>query len=463
MRLAHASIVVGFGFLMALAAHPARPAAPTDVAPLFLEASIPLGNVRGRIDHLAIDLDRQRLFVAELGNDSVGVVDLKAGKVLQTVAGFDEPQGVGYVSSTNELYVANGGDGSIRRYNAATLAPLGPMPLGSDADNVRVDVAGQTVVVGHSNGALAVIDAARHASTRHITLRAHPESFQLAGDGRMAYVNLPDAHEIAVVDLAAGQVLSSWSTGTLRSNYPMALDPSGKTLWVGFRSPSRLASFDTKNGALVQNVPTCGDTDDLFVDTRRHRVYVICGSGEIDVYDVATDTARPIAHFPTRSGARTGLFVPDLDRLYVAARATLTDPAAILVYRVERSVIFVCEHGAARSVIAAAWFNKLAADKHLAVRAYARAVAPQEQLSDSTIAGLKRDGLGIPADRPSGLTKAEADSATAVVAFYPLPPGMTPARPESTYDVPAPVDGYDRSRDAILVHVKALLDNFEAH
>src|SRR5712691_9421867 len=88
----------------------------TGSLPLQLESKIPLGDVRGRIDHMAIDLPRQRLFVAELGNDSVGIVDLKNRKVVHTITGLKEPQGVGYVPSTDALYVANAGDGSVRLF-----------------------------------------------------------------------------------------------------------------------------------------------------------------------------------------------------------------------------------------------------------------------------------------------------------------------------------------------------------
>src|SRR6476659_8791287 len=93
---------------------PATLLAQTSSAPLVLEKKIPLGEVSGRIDHLGIDLKRQRLFVAELGNNSVGVVDLAAGKVLRTIAGMLEPQGVAYVPFADNVYVANGGDGSVR-------------------------------------------------------------------------------------------------------------------------------------------------------------------------------------------------------------------------------------------------------------------------------------------------------------------------------------------------------------
>ena len=131
--------------------------AQTAGSPLVLEAKIPLGDVSGRIDHLGIDVKRQRLFVAELGNDSLGVVDLASGKA-RTIAGFSEPQGVAYVASADSLYVANGGDGSVRVLRGDNLTPIGRIELGDDADNVRVDASRNRVLVGYGNGAIAVID-----------------------------------------------------------------------------------------------------------------------------------------------------------------------------------------------------------------------------------------------------------------------------------------------------------------
>src|SRR4051794_3517134 len=100
-------------------------------APLVLEGKIALGTVSGRIDHLAVDLRRRRLFVAELGNDSVGVVDLAAGRVLRTIDGFKEPQGTGYEPSTDTIYVANAGDGSVRLLRGEDFTPLDRIELGS--------------------------------------------------------------------------------------------------------------------------------------------------------------------------------------------------------------------------------------------------------------------------------------------------------------------------------------------
>ena len=101
--------------------------------PLQLESKIQLGGVRGRIDHMAADLSRQRVFVAELGNNSVSAIDLKAGQVAHRWPGLKEPQGVAYVPAVETLYAANGGDGSVRLFNGEGDAERGRIVLGSDA------------------------------------------------------------------------------------------------------------------------------------------------------------------------------------------------------------------------------------------------------------------------------------------------------------------------------------------
>lgn len=148
-----------------------------DSAGLILEAKIPLGVVHGRIDHMAIDLVRQHLFVAELGNDSVGIVDLKQRKTLHTIGGLAEPQGVGYAPKTDALYIANGRDGSVWIFRGADFAPTGRIDLGSDADNVRFDADANRVLIGHSDGAISAINIAQQKMVGNSPLPAHPESF----------------------------------------------------------------------------------------------------------------------------------------------------------------------------------------------------------------------------------------------------------------------------------------------
>ena len=324
-----ARFAVAFGLLLIGSGRVAQAAEST---PLVLEAKIPLGNVQGRIDHLAIDLERQRLYVAELGNDSVGVVDLKERRVLRTVSTFLAPQGIGYEPLTDAVYIANGGDGSVRLLQGRNLEPLGRIDLGEDADNVRVDATHRRVVVGYGHGALAVIDSESRKKIADITLKADPESFRLADDGRRVFVNLPDAHEIAVVDLLRQKQIASWSTQELNSNFPMILGDAERELWVVFRRPPKLVAINTATGARIATLDSCADADDIFFDAKRRRLYVSCGAGYVDVWEKRGADYTKIAQLTTPAGARTALFVPELDRLYLAVRATPNERAAIWVY-----------------------------------------------------------------------------------------------------------------------------------
>jgi DNA-binding beta-propeller fold protein YncE len=303
--------------------------APGPDAPLVLERTIPLKDVKGRIDHLAVDAAHRRVFVAELGNGSVEAVDVAKGVSLGRINGLKEPQGLAYLPARDELVVASGGDGTVRFYRAADLAIEGVIALGADADNVRVDPRSGRVVVGYGSGGLAVIDPASRTVVARLALPAHPESFQLDGD--RVFVNIPDARQIVVGDLSASRIVTTWA-GRYGWNFPMAADVTSGTVAVVYRLPARLQVLDNRSGATRSDAATCGDADDVFSDPRRRRLYVVCGSGSVDV--LAMDDKRRGVRVATRAGARTGVYSPEWDRLVVAAPARLGGPEAdLLVFR----------------------------------------------------------------------------------------------------------------------------------
>jgi YVTN family beta-propeller protein len=327
-------ILLLFTAAMTLPLVAAPSAAQSPETPLLnLEGKIPLGEVKGRIDHMALDPMRSRLFVAELENNSVGVVDLAARKVIRVIAGLTEPQGVGYEPSTDTLYVANGGDGSVRLYRGADYAEAGRIDLGDDADNVRVDPTVKRVFVGYGGGGIATIDPSTRAKIADFSLPVHPEGFQLDRRNNQIIVNVPRARAIAVLDGGTGEPKALWPIKETGANFPMAIDQEAQRVLVAFRAPGRLAAFSARTGESVASVELCGDADDLFVDTKRSRIYVSCGEGFLDVFDARAGDYRRLARVPTVRGARTSYYVPSMDRLFLAVRAASSEPAAVWVYR----------------------------------------------------------------------------------------------------------------------------------
>ena len=334
-------VVIGlFRFLVTvlLCLLPASDWAADPAAPLRLERTIALAGVSGRIDHLAIDLGRMRLLVAELGNGSVDVVDLVAGRSIHRLEGLPEPQGVAYAPESDVIAVACGGDGSVRFYRGADLTPLGSVALGADADNIRLDARTGHLIIGYGTGGLAIIDPSTRQLLGRIQLAAHPEGFQIDPVLRQVFVNVPDAREIALADLETCQQTAAWPVGNLRANFPMALDTRAKIVATVFRNPSRLVLLNASTGAEQATIPVCGDADDVFSDPERQRLYVSCGEGSVDVVEKSATGYRLALRIKTASGARTALFIPELNVLLVAARSGffgLGSNAAILVLRVQ--------------------------------------------------------------------------------------------------------------------------------
>jgi len=295
--------------------------------------TIPLPDVEGRIDHMGVDLQTQRLFVAALGNNTVEVLDLRAGKRLTSITGLREPQGVFFVPKENKLFVANGDDGTCRVFDGSSYKLLQTAHFQSDADNVRYDAAPNQIYVGYGEGALGVLDAASGKKLADIALRAHPESFRLEESGLRVFVNLPNAnHTIAVVDRAKRSVIATWQLEA-QANFPMALDEPDHRLLVVTRRPPLLVVLNTESGKQVASNPTVGDADDAFYDAAHKRVYVSGGEGFIDVFDQhGADKYKPSGRIPTASGARTSLFVREFNRLYLAVPHRGTQRAEIRVY-----------------------------------------------------------------------------------------------------------------------------------
>jgi DNA-binding beta-propeller fold protein YncE len=310
---------------------------------LSLKSQIPLPKVKGRIDHLSVDVKGQRLFVAAVENHTLEVIDLKSGHRVHTIADLAEPQGVFYDASTNRLFVACGTDGATKIFDGTTFQVLATVKFPDDADNIRYDARGKRVIVGYAgakqlrkrtegSGGLGFLDSDGN-KTGDVVIDAHPESFLLEDLGNRIFVNVPDKKEIEVIDRVKLTVLARWPVTSAQGNFPMALDEAHHRLFVATWTPSRMLVFDTETGKEISAGETAGPSDDLFYDSRRGRVYVLTGAGFLEVFQDRDHTHYDrIAHYATPLHTQTGLFAPEWGQLFAAAQGQGEQSAEIRVY-----------------------------------------------------------------------------------------------------------------------------------
>ncbi len=300
-----------------------------------LVGTIDLPGVEGRIDHLAVDAVAQRLFVAALENNTIEVIDLKAGQRAKSLPGFREPQGIAVVGDPTQIAIANGQGDGVQFIDASDFHTTKTVRLGDDSDNVRYDLVTHRLFVGFGRGALAAVDPASGQVLGEVKLSGHPESFQLERSGSRVFVNVPDADQIAVIDRTTMKMMAIWPVVGARSNFPMALDEGNHRVFVGCRRPAKVLEYDTTTGKASGSFDSVGDTDDLFYDAMRKRLYVSGGEGYLDVLqEQEANRFVRIAHVATAAGARTSLFVPDQARLYLAVPHRGNQKAEIRIYEV---------------------------------------------------------------------------------------------------------------------------------
>ncbi len=144
-------------------------------------------------------------------------------------------------------------------------------------------------------------------------------------------MNVPSAGHVAVIDRKTKSVVEKWPVKGL--NYPMALIEARHQLLVVTRRPPRLLILDTRSGRPASELKCVADADDVFYDSARGCIYVSGGEGHIDVFGQNdSGNYQNIARIPTAPGARTSLWVPELNRLFVAAPAGAQGVAAVLVF-----------------------------------------------------------------------------------------------------------------------------------
>src|ERR1700730_12358618 len=310
-----------------------------DILPLQLEEQIPVPSVAGRLDHFTADAKRRRLFVSALGNNTVEVIDVFAGRVVHSIKGLAEPQGPLYVPAVDKLYVANAEDGKVKVYDGATYTLRKTLDFGKDPDNMRYDEASKTVFVGfgEDDGGIAMIDPKTDERVGQMDkTEGHPESFQVEASGGHIFVNVPDAGNVVEsIDKKTGAV-TKWPLKGLRANYAMALNEEDHRLFTITRKTPMMVVLDTQTGNEVARLRAAGECDDVYFDASRKRIYVIGGEGLISVFQQNDpDHYELVANVPSSVGIRTGYFFTKRDLFYVGLPARAIEPAQVWTYEAE--------------------------------------------------------------------------------------------------------------------------------
>jgi DNA-binding beta-propeller fold protein YncE len=312
-------------------------------APLQLVQTIPMPNVKGRIDHMDVDAKGKRLFVAGLENGSMEVVDLQAGKWLRSIPGFKKTQGIAYIGSLNKVFVASGDDGMLHVFRSDTLALLDEIKLDLGPNRVVYDPHTQLLYVGYGGkdagkdyGEVGVINAKTDKHIGDVKVEAHPSELLLDSSGKTLFVFVSAVSKVQVVDTGKREVASTWPVSSQR-NGDGGFDEKTHRLFIGTRTPPQLVVMDSQNGKEIAALPTVEGMDGVYFDAARKRVYVSGGRdqgvGYVFVYQQKDPNHyETIGKIPTRPGAGTSFWSPELGRYYVAVPANDHEQAAILVF-----------------------------------------------------------------------------------------------------------------------------------
>jgi DNA-binding beta-propeller fold protein YncE len=306
-----------------------------DPKTLELQKTIKLVSGVGRYDHLALDDAHSRLFIANLSNNSLDVVDLKAGKLVKEIGGQKKIQGVAYAADLDRIFVGNGGDGICNVFDGRDYKVIGSIAV-PDADNVRYRPDTHTIYVTGEEG-LTVIDAKTMKAITTVKLPGPPEAHQIDAGRDRLYVNTHKPSKVTVVDLKTNKIAAEYELKSAEANYPMALDTEGQRLFVGCRKKPCVIALDARTGSQLAVVPIPADTDDLFFDAKTKRLYAICGEGAIAIIQQRGEKEfELIEKVATAKLARTGLFDAEAGNLYIVVpRQSESVGPELRVYRVK--------------------------------------------------------------------------------------------------------------------------------
>jgi len=298
----------------------------------------------GYMDHMAVDLKGQRLFISGEANKSIVVVDLKTGNVIKEIKGLGgPPRKPFYLADSNELWV-DLGDNTVVGISGTTyeVAKVVELTGGKGAakrtpDNAAYDPAKHiyyaAIVTGNGNtdGTIEIVDTKNAKLLGSIKMNGNdPGGLSIEPTGKRLYVAMGDVVDgdshVKVIDLEKRAVVAEWPITSGPAPHASGLDAAHHRLFVGSRvkgghryEPGRLVVMDTDTGKVVQALDSVGGADEVIYDPPTGRIYFVGTTGTLAVFKQDDpDHYHMLGKVPTGAIAKTGIWVPELKKLYIA-------------------------------------------------------------------------------------------------------------------------------------------------
>jgi DNA-binding beta-propeller fold protein YncE len=282
----------------------------------------------GDFEHFAPDIKGNRLFLIAEDHQTVEVLDIRTGERIHTISGFGQPHAVEYLPGPNSLLVTEGDEtsGAVDLVNARTDNILEKIKLPTDVDGAVYNPVNKYYYV-ESGGqgpdakthVLSIIDTQNFKLVGEITLPGtKSEAMAIDKAGAKLYINLRGPDEIGVVDLKSHELIARWPIPEAKNENALVLDEPHRRLFSATHNPAKLFVFDIDSGKVIASLPCAENSDDMGFDPVRKRIY-ITGDGSASVIEQKdADHYVSVAEVPTGYRAKTSIFVPQLNRLYIA-------------------------------------------------------------------------------------------------------------------------------------------------
>jgi DNA-binding beta-propeller fold protein YncE len=348
MELPMRVLIQAFAVAGLLAFCHAAPAETTpNVSPFAFEGSIAMPDVPWGpySDYLATDVAGGRVFATPQAAHAVAVFDVEASKLVTMVRGIGNPHGVFYSNRAKRLFVDDGEAGDVKVFDGNDFKLLKKIPVAAGANGSTFDPSTQLLYVnnggrdaGLDHSFVSVIDTTTSTKVADIQIDGlFLEASVIDPATHRLYLNLEDKNAVAIIDLNTRKVVGNWPITHSHHNMPMAFDADHQRLYIGCRDGDMhgsIAVVDLKNGAELNTLPIGGWVDSIYYDAKRQRIYSSSGTGHLETYQLLPDGKyQKLESTDTAVMAKTSIYSPELDRMYVSVPHLGSTLAKILVFK----------------------------------------------------------------------------------------------------------------------------------